>query len=148
MDGTRLRSAAYPVRLALVRLRAAPGRAALVALGIAAGAAMLALAAGGSAAVRDRAVSQELARDRAVRLVAASRLERRAGAGVGVRVAPRRGRAPGADVDRPGQPFGVSLFRQAQFGGAFVNLGGVDGLGALGPASQRSPAAAVHAAAL
>src|SRR5438874_1164725 len=28
----------------------------------------------------------------------------------------------------PGRPFGVSLFRQAQFGGAFVNLGGVDGL--------------------
>ena len=28
----------------------------------------------------------------------------------------------------PGKPFGVSLFRQAPFGGAFVNLGGVDGL--------------------
>src|SRR6188508_3773238 len=62
VDGTRFRSAAYPARLAFVRLRAAPGRAALVALGIAAGAAMLALAVGGSAAVRDRAVAEELAR--------------------------------------------------------------------------------------
>ena len=67
---------------------------------------------------------------RAVRLVAAGRLERRAGAGVGVGVAPRLGRAPRARRrSSRGRPFGVSLFRQAQFGGAFVNLGGVDGLG-------------------
>ena len=58
----RLRSAAYPAHLAFVRLRAAPGRALLVGLGIATGAAMLALAFGGSAAVRDRAVAEELAR--------------------------------------------------------------------------------------
>jgi hypothetical protein len=129
VDGTRLRSAAYPVRLALVRLRAAPGRAALVALGIAAGAAMLALAAGGSAAVRDRAVSQELARigpsDSSLQVV---------WSGV-----PAQASVPVSRLDSdarraltsivPGRPFGVSLFRQAQFGGAFVNLGGVDGLG-------------------
>jgi FtsX-like permease family len=128
VDGTRLRSAAYPVRLALVRLRAAPGRAALVALGIAAGAAMLALAVGGSAAVRDRAVSQELARigpsDSSLQVV---------WSGV-----PAQASVPVSQLDSdarraltsivPGRPFGVSLFRQAQFGGAFVNLGGVDGL--------------------
>src|SRR3954454_6105844 len=128
VDGTRLRSAAYPVRLALVRLRAAPGRAALVALGIAAGAAMLALAAGGSAAVRDRAVSQELARvgpsDSSLQVVW-SGVPAQASASVSRLDADAR-RALTAVV--PGRPFGVSLFRQAQFGGAFVNLGGVDGL--------------------
>ncbi|MFL6035089.1 MAG: FtsX-like permease family protein [Gaiellaceae bacterium] len=128
MDGTRLRSAAYPVRLALVRLRAAPGRAALVALGIAAGAAMLALAAGGSAAVRDRAVSQELARigpsDSSLQVVW-SGVPAQASASVSSLDSEAR-RALTSIV--PGRPFGVSLFRQAQFGGALVNLGGVDGL--------------------
>jgi len=128
VDGTRLRSALYPVRLALVRLRAAPGRAALVALGIAAGAAMLALAVGGSAAVRDRAVAVELARigpsDSSLQVV---------WSGV-----PAQGTVPAStlDIDArralrtvvPGRPFAVSLFRQTNFGGAFVNLGGVDGL--------------------
>ena len=57
-----MRSALFPARLALARLRAAPARSALVALGIAVGAAMLALSVGGSTAVRDRAVAVELAR--------------------------------------------------------------------------------------
>src|SRR3954470_10430971 len=128
VNGTRLRSAAYPVRLALVRLRAAPGRAALVALGIAAGAAMLALAAGGSAAVRDRAVSKELTRigpsDSSLQVVW-SGVPAQASASVS-RLDSSARRALTSIV--PGRPFGVSLFRQAQFGGAFVNLGGVDGL--------------------
>src|SRR4051812_40124053 len=128
VDGTPLRSAMYPVRLAFLRLRAAPGRAALVALGIAAGAAMLALAVGGSAAVRDRALAEELARigpsESSLQVV---------WSGV-----PAQGAVSAAALDRdarealasivPGQPFGVSLFRQTPLGGAFVNLGGVDGL--------------------
>ena len=90
---------------------------------------MLALAVGGSAAVRDRAVSQELARigpsDSSLQVV---------WSGV-----PAQASVPVSRLDSdarraltsivPGRPFGVALFRQAQFGGAFVNLGGVDGLG-------------------
>src|SRR6266545_5207576 len=130
VDGTRLRSAAYPVRLALVRLRAAPGRAALVALGIAAGAAMLGLAVGGSAAVRDRAVGEELARigpsDASLQVVW-SGVPAQASVSVAALDADAR-TALRSVVPGPGRPFGVSLFRQASFGGAFVNLGGVDGL--------------------
>src|SRR6266511_1569402 len=130
VDGTRLRSAAYPVRLALVRLRAAPGRAALVALGIAAGAAMLALAVGGSAAVRDRAVAEELARigpSASSLQVVWSGVPAQASVSVAALDADAR-TALRSVVPGPGRPFGVSLFRQASFGGAFVNLGGVDGL--------------------
>jgi hypothetical protein len=129
VDGTRLRSAAYPVRLALVRLRAAPGRAALVALGIAAGAAMLALAVGGSAAVRDRAVQRELANigpSQSSLQVVWSGVPAQAAVPVSTLDTDAR-RALGTIVR--GKPFGVSLFRQANFGGAFVNLGGVDGIG-------------------
>ncbi len=125
---TRVRSALYPARLALVRLRAAPGRTALVAAGIAVGAAMLALAVGGSSAVRDRAVAEELVRvgpsDASLQVV---------WSGV-----PAQASAPVATLDARarealrslarGRPFGVSLFRQASFGGAFISLGGVDGL--------------------
>ena len=128
MDGTRLRSAAYPVRLALVRLRAAPGRAALVALGIATGAAMLALSVGGSVAVRDRAVAEELERvgpSEASLQVVWSGVPAQASVSVSTLDAEAR-RALTTIV--LGRPFGVSLFRQARFGGAFVNLGGVDGL--------------------
>jgi hypothetical protein len=128
VGGARLRSAAYPAYLAFVRLRAAPGRALLVGLGIATGAAMLALAFGGSAAVRDRAVAEELARigpsDSSLQVVWSG-----VPAQAAVPVATLDGDARRAltSVVR-GRPFGVSLFRQAQIGGAFVNLGGVDGL--------------------
>jgi hypothetical protein len=128
VDGTRLRSVAYPVRLAFIGLRAAPGRGALVALGIAAGASMLALAVGGSAAVRARAVAVELARigpSEASLQVVWSGVP--AQAAVSVPRLDAAARQALASVV-PGRPFGVSLFRQASFGGAFVNLGGVDGL--------------------
>ena len=128
VGGARLRSAVYPAYLALVRLRAAPGRALLVGLGIATGAAMLALAFGGSAAVRDRAVAEELARigpsDSSLQVVW-SGVPAQAAVPVATLDADAR-RA--LDVVVRGRPFGVSLFRQAQIGGAFVNLGGVDGL--------------------
>jgi hypothetical protein len=129
VGGTRLRSAAYPVLLALIRLRAAPGRSLLVALGIATGAAMLALALGGSVAVRDRAVAEELARigpsDSSLQVVW-SGVPAQAAVSVGTLDADARSALTSIV---PGKPFGVSLFRQARFGGAFINLGGVDGLG-------------------
>ena len=56
----RVRAAAFPVVLASRRLRSRLGRTLLVAGGIAVGAALLAVADGGSAAVRDRAVQQAL----------------------------------------------------------------------------------------
>ena len=90
---------------------------------------MLALAVGGSAAVRDRAVSQELSRigpsDSSLQVVW-SGVPAQASVSVSQLDAAAR-RALTSIV--PGRPFGVSLFRQANFGGAFVNLGGVDGLG-------------------
>src|SRR6266545_4524113 len=125
---TRVRSALYPARLALVRLRAAPGRTALVAAGIAVGAAMLALAVGGSSAVRDRAVAEELVRvgpsDASLQVVW-SGVPAQASAPVSTLDA--RAREALRSLAR-GRPFGVSLFRQASFGGAFISLGGVDGL--------------------
>lgn len=100
----------------------------LVGAGVAVGAAMLALAVGGSVAVRDRAVQRELAR------LGASRTSIQAvWSGV-----PAQSSATPAQLDREAKdalrpvtgqtPFGVSLFRQARFGGAFVNLGAVDRL--------------------
>lgn len=89
---------------------------------------MLALAVGGSAAVRDRAVAIELARIGP----SASSLQ------VVWSGVPAQGTVSSAALDGaarralhtvvPGRPFAVSLFRQTNFGGAFVNLGGVDGL--------------------
>src|SRR5438874_1928836 len=87
----------------------------VIAAAIPAGAAMLALAVGGSAAVRDRAVSQELARvgasDSSLQVV---------WSGV-----PAQASVPVSRLDSgarraltsivSGRPFGVSLFRQAQF---------------------------------
>ena len=89
---------------------------------------MLALAVGGSAAVRDRAVAEELARIGP----SASSLQ------VVWSGVPAQASVPVAELDADaraalrsvvaGRPFGVSLFRQARIGGAFVNLGGVDDL--------------------
>jgi hypothetical protein len=120
--------ALVPIRYALLRLRRDGRRTLLVGLGIAVGAAVLALTAVGSASVQDRAVQRALAglapSDRAVQAVwsgvpaqsdlSYARLDalaRRA-------VTPVLGRTP----------FAVAVFRQATWGGAFVNLGAVDGL--------------------
>jgi hypothetical protein len=117
-----------PVRLALLRLRRRSLQALAAALGIAVGAAVLALTVVGSAAVQDRALQQALARlepsDRAIEAVwsgvpAQSNLS-----------------FPRLDADARAQtasilghpPFRVVVFRQATWGGAFVNLGAVDGL--------------------
>jgi hypothetical protein len=89
---------------------------------------MLALAVGGSAAVRDRAVQRELAR-----LGASQTSIQAVWSGV-----PAQSAYSPRQLDREAKralrgvtgrsPFAVILFRQARFGGAFVNLGAVDGL--------------------
>lgn len=117
-----------PVRFALLRLRRHAPRTLVVALGIAVGAAVLALTAVASASVQDRAVQRALAQlapsDRAIQAVWSGvpaqsslsypQLDRLARAAV----TPILGR----------EPFAVVVFRQATWGGAFVNLGAVDGL--------------------
>jgi hypothetical protein len=117
-----------PVRYAALRLRANVPRTLAVAAGIAVGAAVLALTAIGSTAVQDRAVQRALAQlqpsDRAIQAV---------WSGV-----PAQSPYSYPQLDRIarramrsilGQPaFGVIVFRQATWGGAFVNLGAVDGL--------------------
>ena len=117
-----------PVRFALLRLRRRWPQTLVVALGIAVGAAVLALTAVGSASVQDRAVQRALGQlqpsDRAVQTVwsgvpaqsnlSFTRLDWLARA------------ATTPISDEP--PFRVEVFRQATWGGAFVNLGAVDGL--------------------
>ena len=115
-----------PIRFALVRLRAHAGRSVVVAIGIAIAAGVLALTAVGAVAVQDRAVQRALAQlqpsDRAIQAVWSgvpgqsnltySQLDRRARA------------ALRPVLDQPA--FGVEVFREATWGGAFVNLGAVD----------------------
>ena len=119
---------AVPVRYALRRLRVNWPRTLIVALGIAVGAAVLAMTAVGSAAVQDRAVQRALAElqpsDRAIQAV---------WGGVpgqsNLTYAQLNRIARGATEPILGQkPFGVLVFREATWGGAFVNLGAVDGL--------------------
>lgn len=124
----RLARALVPVRYGLRRLRLNAARAAVTGIGIAVGAAVLALTQVGSSAVQDRAVQQALAQlqpsDRAVEAVwsgvpAQSSLSfAQLDAAARAAVTPILGRAP----------FRVEVFRQATWGGAFVNLGAVDGL--------------------
>ena len=127
-DGARAQRLLVPIRFAFRRLRAQAPRTVVVAVGIAVGAAVLALTAVCSGAVQDRAVQRALGQlqpsDRAIQAfwsgvpaqsnLSAAQLDRLA----------RRALTP---VLR-GPPFGVEVFRQATWGGAFVNLGAVDGL--------------------
>lgn len=117
-----------PVRLAAIRVRAHAASSLLAALGIAVGAGVLAMTAVGAVAVQDRAVQRALAglqpSDRAVQAV---------WSGV-----PAQSSLDYGQLDRLArnalQPvlhhpaFAVEVFRQATWGGAFVNLGAVDGL--------------------
>ena len=117
-----------PVRFALLRLRRQAPRTLIVALGIAVGAAVLAMTAVGSASVQDRAVQRALAQlppsDRAIQAV---------WSGV-----PAQSNLSYPQLDRIARrvttpilgqpPFAVAVFRQATWGGAFVNLGAVDKL--------------------
>ena len=117
-----------PVRFAFTRLRAHASRTVLVAVGIAVGAAVLALAAVAAVAVQDRAVQRALAQlppsDRAVQVdwsgvPAQSKLS--------LPQLDRIARASLLPVLRH-PAFAVLVFRQATWGGAYVNLGAVDGL--------------------
>lgn len=118
-----------PVRYGLRRLRLHAPQAVVAGLGIAVGAAVLALTQIASTAARDRAVQRALERlqpsDRAVQVV---------WSGV-----PAQSDLPLQQLDALARaavtrltgtaPFRVAVFRQADWGGAFVNLGALDGLG-------------------
>ena len=115
-----------PVRFAFMRLRAHAERSIVVAIGIAIAAGVLALTAVGAVAVQDRAVERALAQlqppDRAIQAF---------WSGVPLQSAltypqlDQRARAALHPVlDQPA--FGVEVFRQATWGGAFINLGAVD----------------------
>jgi hypothetical protein len=126
--GSAVERRLVPIRFAFTRLRAHASRTVLVAAGVAVAAAMLAMAAVAAVAVQDRAVQRALAElqptDRAVQVdwsgvpaqsnLSLAQLDRVARA------------ALRPVLSRP--PFGVLVFRQATWGGAFVNLGAVDGL--------------------
>lgn len=117
-----------PLRLAAVRLRAHAGRNLLAALGIAVAAAVLSMTAVAAVAVQDRAVQRALASlapsDRAVQ-VSWSGVPGQSE--LSLAALDRAARAALALVSR--QPaFRVAAFRQATWGGAYVNLGAVDGL--------------------
>jgi hypothetical protein len=124
-----LRRGLYPVRLALVRLRSRVGRSLLVAAGVAVGAGLLALAYAGSVAVQDRFLQRALEQ-----LGPSSTSVQAVWSGV-----PAQSSLTLAELDRDArhalrgvtgrEPFGVMLYRQAPFGGTFVNIGAVDGLG-------------------
>ena len=117
-----------PVRLAAIRLRAHAARNVVAAVGIAVAAAVLATTAVGAVAVQDRAAQRALAAlqpsDRAVQALWSGvpaqsnlsypQLDRLA----------RNALAP--VLHKPA--FAVEVFRQATWGGVFVNLGAVDGL--------------------
>ncbi|HLX19636.1 MAG TPA: hypothetical protein VKR23_05745, partial [Gaiellaceae bacterium] len=125
MEGRRI---VVPIRLARIRLRAHWRSDLLVALGIAVGAAFLALTAVGSVAVQDRAVQRALAQlqpsDRAVQAVWSGVPAQSNLAFPKLDALARSALEP--VLHRPA--FGVEVFRQATWGGAFVNLGAVDGL--------------------
>jgi hypothetical protein len=117
-----------PVRFAFIRLRVHAPRSIVVAVGIAVGAAVLAMTAVGAVAVQDRAVQRALAAlqpsDRAIQAVWSGVP---AQSSLSFPQLDRFARSALKPVlDQPA--FGVEVFRQATWGGAFVNLGAVDGL--------------------
>ena len=117
-----------PVRFAVRRLRAHAPRTVVVGIGIAVSTAALAMTAVGSTAVRDRAVQRALAQ-----LPPSERAIQATWSGV-----PGQSNLSLPQLDRTARralrpvlrqpPFAVVVFRQASWGGAFVNLGAVDGL--------------------
>jgi hypothetical protein len=117
-----------PLRFAALRLRTHAQRTAIVGIGIAVGAAVLAMTAAGSVAVQDQAVQRALAglqpSDRAIQAVWS-------GVPLQSNLSLKRLDTIARDALRPvlAQPaFRVEVFRQATWGGAYVNLGAVDGL--------------------
>jgi hypothetical protein len=121
--------ALVPVRYALRRLRRNASRAVVAAIGIAVGAAVLALTQVGSTAVQDRALQHALAQlqpsDRAIQTVWSGVPGESPLTLPQLDAIARRATTPVLGS----APFGVEVFRQASWGGAFVNLAAVDGLG-------------------
>ncbi|MCW2976539.1 MAG: hypothetical protein JWM06_1820, partial [Actinomycetia bacterium] len=117
-----------PVRFAVLRIRVHAQRTLVVAAGIAVAAAVLAMSAVGSVAVQDQAAQRALAAlqpsDRSVQAVWSGV------PGQSELTLPQLDRLARSALrpvlGRP--PFAVAVFRQATWGGAFVNLGAVDGL--------------------
>jgi hypothetical protein len=125
---SRAERALVPVKYALRRLRNNGPRTSVAALGIAIGAAVLALTQIGSTAVQDRAVQRALGElqpsDRAIQTVWSGVP---AQSSLSLRKLDALARAATTPIiGRP--PFRVEVFRQATWGGAFVNLGAVDNL--------------------
>ena len=117
-----------PVRFALLRIRAHAQRSLVVATGISVAAAVLAMTAVGSVAVQDRAAQRALAAlqpsDRSVQAVWSGVPGQSDLSLPQLDALARTALAP--VLDR--QPFAVAVFRQATWGGAFINLGAVVGL--------------------
>ena len=117
-----------PIRYALRRLRRHAPRAALAAVGIAIGAAVLATTQVGSTAVQDRAVQEALAQlppsERAIQAVWSGVPAQSSLSLTKLDALARAAVTPLLHQE----PFRVAVFRQATWGGAFVNLGALDGL--------------------
>jgi len=126
--GGALERLLVPIRYAFTRLRAHASRTALVAAGIAVAAAVLAMAAVAAVAVQDRAVQRSLAElQPSERAVSVDWSGVPAQSNLSLRQLDRIARAALRPVLRR-PAFSVYVFRQATWGGAYVNLGAVDGL--------------------
>jgi len=117
-----------PIRYALRRLRHNAGRAVVAAIGIAVGAAVLALTQVGSTAVQDRALQRALAElqpsDRAIQAVWSGVPAQSSLSLTKLDAIARNAVTP--IIGAP--PFRVEVFRAANWGGVYVNLGALDGL--------------------
>ena len=117
-----------PVRFALLRIRAHGQRWLVVGAGIAVAAAVLAMTAVGSVAVQDRAAQRALAAlqpsDRSVQAVWSGVPGQSDLSQPQLDALARRALRPVLGQE----PFAVTVFRQATWGGAYVNLGAVDSL--------------------
>ena len=116
----------FPLHLAGSRLAHGRRAALLLALGVATGAAALAVVLGGSLVAQDRSTARALARiapaDRTIH-VAYSGIPKR---GVDRSTLEPTARRAIASLGR-GEPVHVVQFKLLRFGGAFVNLGAIDG---------------------
>ena len=126
MNGTGLRRAAFPIRLARARLAAGGERLALVAIGIVAGAAAIAAVLGGRLVMQDRALAQATAA-----LPSSDRSLTVAWFGAyGGNWRPLDRDVTNELVALTGrEPARAMLYREASVGGRFINLRGAVDLG-------------------
>jgi FtsX-like permease family protein len=124
---SRLRRLAFPLHLAVVRVRRRGGRLALVALGLAAAAGVVATVLGWSLVAQDEGTEKQIAAlpgsVRAIRAASFGVL----GQSTGYVLLDRQAR--GAVTPLLGrQPVATVLYRESTIAGSFIALGGVDGL--------------------